>query len=73
MIDCQENMENQKFLFLNIFDIAMSAITSFTRFPLLLIFFLGVIFFSISIVLSLIYLLLFYLASFKSLGSQQLY
>ena len=48
-----------KISILKYFDIAMSAITSFTRFPLLLIFFLGVIFFSISIVLSLIYLLLF--------------
>ena len=48
-----------KISILKYFDIAMSAITSFTRFPLLIIFFLGVIVFSTSIVLSLIYLLLF--------------
>ncbi len=41
------------------FDIAMSAITSFTRFPLILIFFMGAFVFSSSIILSLIYLLLF--------------
>lgn len=40
-------------------DIAMSAITSFTRFPLLIIFFLGVLVFSASIFLSIIYFLFF--------------
>ena len=41
------------------FDIAMSAITSFTRFPLILIFFMGAFVFSSSVILSLIYLSLF--------------
>ena len=48
-----------KISILRYFDIAMSAITSFTRFPLLIIFFLGAIVFSSSIILSLIYLFLF--------------
>ena len=48
-----------KISMLKYFDIAMSAITSFTKFPLLIIFFLGLAVFTISIVLSFIYLALY--------------
>ena len=49
-------------------EIALSAITSFTKAPLFIIFFLGIIIFSISLILMIVYLILFLLGKIDQPG-----